>query len=222
MKSVESKNPVVHAALLGGIALVAAVFLIIGSAVTKLPIAERKQEDLVRSLATVIPTKLYDNELSEDFMMSTDRKGRTYKVYRARKGDLVVAVAFERFVNAYAKVHLIMGVDASGRILGVRVLDHQETPGLGDKIEEKKSPWIRSFDGLSLNNTPRASWGVKKDGGIFDQFSGATITPRAVVKSVREGLEFFRFRKAEFLSREPAKSPDKASLSSNAMRGAAL
>lgn len=215
MFAIESKNPAIHALLLGGIALVAAVFLIIGSAVTKLPISERNHEDLVRSLAMVIPASLYDNELSEDILISVDAKGDSYKIYRARKGDEVVAVAFERFVNAYAKVHLIMGVDANGAILGVRVLSHQETPGLGDKIEVTKTPWIKSFDGLSLSNTPRASWGVKKDGGIFDQFSGATITPRAVVRSVHEGLEFFKLRQEDFLSNENVSPTDSQTLSNN-------
>ncbi len=196
----ESKNPVVHAVLLAIIALVAAVFLILGNMATKHSIALRKYEDLVRSLNMVIPAKKHDNDLTKDTTRVADEQGRSYRVYLARKNGKVTAVAFERFVNAYAKVHLIMGVDASGRILGVRVLEHQETPGLGDQIEAAKSDWIFSFDGLSLDNTPRRKWGVKKDGGMFDQFSGATITPRAVVKTVHEGLEFFRLNKTALLS----------------------
>ena len=200
MQNIESKNPLVHAGLLGGIALVAAVFLILGNIATKLSIQLRVYEDLEHSLAIVIPKRLHDNDPTKDIFYALDEQGLTHTVYRARMGDEVTAVAFERFVNAYAKVHLIMAIDAQGKVLGVRVLAHQETPGLGDKIEVKKSDWIKSFDGLSLANTPSNKWGVKKDGGMFDQFSGATITPRAVVKSVRKGLEFFRANKAALLT----------------------
>jgi Na+-translocating ferredoxin:NAD+ oxidoreductase subunit G len=79
----------------------------------------------------------------------------------------------------------------------VRVLKHAETPGLGDKIEVKKDNWIKSFDGKSLGDPAPEKWGVKKDSGIFDQFAGATITPRAVVKAVKGGLEFFAAHKSE-------------------------
>ena len=211
MNWVESKNPVVHAGLLGGIALVAAVFLIVGNIATKLSIQLREYEDLEHSLAIVIPEKLHDNDPTKDITFVLDAQGIAQKVYRARRGDDVTAVAFERFVDAYAKVHLIMAIDARGKVLGVRVLAHKETPGLGDKIEVKKSDWIKGFDGLSLSNTPGAKWGVKKDGGMFDQFSGATITPRAVVKSVHAGLEFFRLNEAELLFGRTNKKPDSKS-----------
>ena len=211
----ESKNPVVHALLLAGIALVAAVFLIIGNIATKLSIELREYEDLEHSLAIVIPARLYDNDLTKDITHAVDTKGEQQKVHRARLNGKVTAVAFERFVNAYAKVHLIMAIDARGRILGVRVLAHQETPGLGDKIEVAKSDWIKGFDGLSLKNTPREKWGVKKDGGIFDQFSGATITPRAVVKSVHQGMRFFRLNKEALLSGKDQIAPDSEALSTN-------
>ncbi len=86
---------------------------------------------------------------------------------------------------------MIMGVDRIGTLLGVRVISHAETPGLGDKIEASKSDWILKFNGRSLNDPPPTGWAVKKDGGIFDQFTGATITPRALVGAVKNGLEFF-------------------------------
>ena len=85
-------------------------------------------------------------------------------------------------------IFLLIGVLADGRLAGVRVIGHKETPGLGDKIELAKSPWIRSFDGTSLSDPDEAGWAVKKDGGQFDQFAGATITPRAVVKAVHKAL----------------------------------
>ncbi len=214
MQNVERNSPVVHALLLGGIALVAAFFLIIGHLATRQSIALRQHEDLVRSLRMVVPARLHDNELSRDFVIVPDENGKKgggdgRKVYLSRKKGRVTAVAFEKYVNAYARLHLIMGVDASGEILGVRVLEHQETPGLGDAIEVRKSDWIKGFDGLSLSNTPRRKWGVKKDGGMFDQFSGATITPRAVVKAVREGLLFFQRHKAQLLSAPLSDRPEK-------------
>ena len=94
--------------------------------------------------------------------------------------------------SGYAgEMKLMMGLAADGKLLGVRVLAHKETPGLGDKIEVKKGPWIERFTGLSVGNPPIERWKVKKDGGDFDQFAGATITPRAVLKAIRSGLEFF-------------------------------
>ena len=199
---IKSKNPAIHALLLGGIALVAAFFLILGNLATKQAIADRLHEDLVRSLDMVIPATLYDNDLTLDMSVAVDAMGKSRKLHLARKNGKVTAVAFERTVNGYMSIHLVMAIDAGGEVLGVRVLKHEETPGLGDKIEVTKSDWIKSFDGLSLDNTPRTQWGVKKDGGRFDQFSGATITPRAVVKAVREGLEFFRLNKQKILAGE--------------------
>jgi electron transport complex protein RnfG len=98
----------------------------------------------------------------------------------------------------------MMGVDRDGSVLGVRVIKHTETPGLGDKIDPAKSNWIYEFEGRSLGDPPPAKFAVKKDGGVFDQFAGATITPRAVVKSVKGGLEFFAREKARLLADEGA------------------
>ncbi|MDD1651077.1 MAG: RnfABCDGE type electron transport complex subunit G, partial [Methylococcaceae bacterium] len=96
-------------------------------------------------------------------------------------------------------ITLMMGIDKSGTVLGVRVVAHAETPGLGDKIEREKSPWVLAFDQRSLTNTPPERWRVKKDGGDFDQFAGATITPRAVVRGVEAGLQLFRKHRSEWL-----------------------
>ena len=94
-----------------------------------------------------------------------------------------------------------------GSIAGVRIIQHTETPGLGDKIETKKSDWVYAFNNLSLHNPETSAWGVKKDGGIFDQFTGATITPRVVVKSIHNALLFFKQNKEQLL-----KAADKSSL----------
>ncbi len=195
-----SDNPGVHALLLAAIAFVAALFLVIGNLVTKSPISQRQYEDLVRSLQIVIPEHLHDNDPTQEFVYLKGWQGRPVKIYRARRKGRITAVAFERYISGYSKIHLVMALDVSGKVLGVRVLDHEETPGLGDRIEIEKSDWITKFDGRSLDNTSTQDWGVKKDGGVFDQFTGATITPRAVVKAVHEGLVFFRQNKVRILT----------------------
>lgn len=110
-------------------------------------------------------------------------------IYVAKLEGKVSGLALPVTAAGYGgDIDMIMGVDNTGTILGVRVIGHKETPGLGDKIEFAKDPWITAFNGLSLSNTPPQAWAVKKDGGQFDQFTGATITPRAIVKSVHQGL----------------------------------
>ncbi|WP_305857164.1 electron transport complex subunit RsxG [Balneatrix alpica] len=102
-------------------------------------------------------------------------------------------------------IELVVGIWADGRLAGVRVLQHKETPGLGDKIETRKSDWIHSFAGLSLTAVPEQAWAVKKDGGQFDQFTGATITPRAIVHAVERALQYFNHQRAKLLSAEASK-----------------
>ena len=121
------------------------------------------------------------------------------------RGEAKGAV-FRMAARGYADdVVVLIGVDVDGRILGVRVVKHKETPGLGDKIEVAKSGWIRDFDGKSLGNPEASRFAVKKDGGDFDQFAGATITPRAVVKAVKQGLEFFATHRDAILATENSK-----------------
>lgn len=98
------------------------------------------------------------------------------------------------------KIDLVVGIKHDGTVLGVRVIEHKETPGLGDKIELKKSDWILSFNGTSLTMPAANKWAVKKDDGHFDQFSGATITPRAVVNAVKNALDFFAQNKKLLLA----------------------
>ena len=119
--------------------------------------------------------------------------------YRARKNDLPVAI----IINAIApdgysgKIHLLIGIYYDGSIAGVRVVKHAETPGLGDAIEVRKSDWILNFDQRSLENPSITEWKVKRDGGYFDQMTGATITPRSIVKAVKNTLIYFRDHKEE-------------------------
>ena len=186
--------------LLGGVALLTSAVMGIADRLTRTDIANRQLEDLQATLQQVIPAGYYDNELVRDTATIQDGE-RSVVVYRARKAGQVQAVCYQVSAPGYGNtaIAIIMGVDRSGALLGTRVVSHNETPGLGDKIELSKSDWILSFTGRSLTNPPPEKWGVKKDGGVFDQFTGATITPRAVVKAVKGGLEFFTAHRAALL-----------------------
>jgi len=202
-----------QAMLLGGMATLASSLLVLGDMETRNDIALRQAEDLKASLRQVLPDAIHDNDLLSDVITLPlkNASGQPLKVYRAHLGDKISAVAFEISAIGYAgPVTSIMGVGANGEVLGVRVLSHAETPGLGDRIELSRSNWILSFNGHSMDNTTSTQWHVKKDGGQFDQFTGATITPRAVVKSVYEGLEHFNQYRSELLAQSQASAPEAA------------
>lgn len=185
-------TPVQHGVLLALFALGAGVLLSLAADLTAEAIAERRAEDLRASLANVVPAALYQNDLAGDVATVEDAQAGPITVHRARKDGAVVAAAYEMTGQGYGgDITVLIGVDRSGTLLGVRVLSHTETPGLGDWIEAARSDWILGFAGLSLGDPPVEQWAVKKDGGRFDQFSGATITPRAVVEAIREGLQAF-------------------------------
>jgi electron transport complex protein RnfG len=194
-----------QAGLLGLVALVASAALALAAHHTRAPIAAAEARDLEASLSQVLPANFSDNALATDTLLVTDADGAPVKVYRARKSGLVQGVIYQVSGKGYAgPIALVMGVDRDGTLLGVRVTKHSETPGLGDKIDAAKSDWIHSFDGKSLAQPPTSRWAVKKDGGEFDQFTGATITPRAVVKAVKQGLAFFASHRAELVDEKPA------------------
>lgn len=188
----------IHGLILFAFCLGFGLLLAVTNDVTLDDIGARALEDKQNSLSQVLPDELHDNNPVTDTLTLTNPEGKEITVYRARKGDAVTGVAYEIFGTGYAgEIRLMMGIATDGKLLGVRVLAHKETPGLGDKIEAKKGPWIERFTGLSLGNPPLERWKVKKDGGDFDQFAGATITPRGVVAAVRKGQEFFAENKAK-------------------------
>ncbi len=159
-------------------------------------IEENQRQTLLHSLQNLIPADHYDNDLLADAVqISLSERGlKPVTVYRARKSGKPVAAVFSTVApDGYSgEIRLLVAVKADGSLAGVRVLAHKETPGLGDLIDESKSLWILGFDGLSLGNPPEKQWKVKRDGGSFDQFTGATVTPRAVVKAVKNILLFFK------------------------------
>ena len=188
-----------HAGVLGGFSLAATLLLALAHTFTREPIEARALDDLRKSLAQVIPQAIHDNNPATD-SFELPQPGGALRVYRARRAGRVTGVAFETHGRGYSgDIRVLLGVAADGRLLGVRVLQHAETPGLGDKIEVARSDWIKRFTGLKLGDPPEAQWAVKKDGGQFDQFAGATITPRAVVTSVRNGLRLFAAQRKTLL-----------------------
>lgn len=172
---------------------------------TKDEIALRKKEKLLSVLNEVVPPAIYDNRFFANCtVVTSDMLGPKdhQRVYRALKDGTPVAVAIETTApNGYGgAIDLVIGVDINGEVLGVRAVEHQETPGLGDKIELAISDWILSFTGKSYTDDNAQQWRVKKDGGQFDQFTGATITPRAVVGKVADTLQYFTNNKQQLFS----------------------
>lgn len=163
---------------------------------TKKDIKLAEKQTILSSFNQVLPKILYNNHPLEDTETVTNSAylgtSKPVTIYRARKNGQPVGVIFETIApDGYSgNIYILMAVLANHTISGVRVLKHHETPGLGDKIEIKKSHWVTEFNGKSIQNSNDPAWHVKKDRGQFDQFTGATITPRAVVKAVKKGLLF--------------------------------
>ena len=196
----------VAALILTGFAVVGTGLVAVTYTGTKDIIAEAQRKVLEANLNQLVPADRYDNRITEDAIEVTAPEwlgtDQPVKVYRARKDGQPVAL----FATPYAPdgysgpIQLLIGVYADGTLAGARVLAHKETPGLGDGIEERRSPWILAFTGKSLGNPEPARWKVKKDGGAFDQFTGATITPRAVIKATRKFLEYVQTHQAQLFA----------------------
>jgi electron transport complex protein RnfG len=197
------EHPFYQPVLLGIITLLASASLSWASSATREAIAAAEARDLRDSLSQVLPAGFADNDLladSADIDMAGEAPLRVYRA-RGKTGETVKGVVFKVVGKGYGgEIVVLMAVDREGGLLGARILKHTETPGLGDKIEVAKSNWINDFSGKSLAT---ANWAVKKDGGDFDQFAGATITPRAVVGAVKAGLETFARHKAALLAETP-------------------
>lgn len=177
---------------------VATTLLIAGTyLLTKERIGEQKRMAEEKALLEIVPRERHDNSMLDDIItVGPESQGlnltENKRIYRARRGDEVIAAIIPvRAPDGYTgDIDLIVGVNADGSVAGVRALSHKETPGLGDKVDIRKSNWILGFDGHSLDNPAPAGWAVKKDKGVFDQFTGATITPRAVVAATLRALQY--------------------------------
>ena len=202
------------AAALGLVAVIGTSLLTGVDTLTADRIAAQERRVILDQLGQIIPRE-YDNSLLEDRIVFSDDdhfpKGQLVTAYRARLNKQPVAVVLKfNAVNGYnGNISLLAGINFDGTLRGVRVISHKETPGLGDAIEVEKSNWINSFEGKSLKRPEPALWTVKRDGGSFDQFTGATITPRAVVDAVRLALEYFETNR-QFLF-EAAADPSRSS-----------
>ncbi len=162
---------------------------------TRQRIADQEAAALRARLGEVLDPQLHDNDLAQAVLTVRDpeRLGhdRPVRVFLARLEGNPSAVVVETLApDGYnGAIELLVGVDLAGVVTGVRVVKHRETPGLGDPIEARRSDWIEGFRGRSLGDPPAARWTVRKDGGDFDQFTGATITPRAVTQAVARTLD---------------------------------
>jgi len=179
-------------------AIITAGLIALTQVVTKDRIADQIKQARSKALLEIVPVGQFDNDLLDDaFWLKAEKE-------LGLKEDAEAFVALNNGQPRYfilpiiapdgytGPIRLIMSIDLAGTITGLRVIEHKETPGLGDKIDIKKSDWVRSFEGRSLANTSESAWAVKKDGGDFDQMTGATITPRAIVNAVYKGLQYFK------------------------------
>lgn len=189
-----SKNSLI----LGAFALITAGMLALTNLGTQDRIAAAERAAQQRALFEIIPRTRHNNDLLTDTLDIPPSNWKqlglhqSQPMYIARQDGLTIAIIIPAIAHdGYSgDIEMIVGVNRDHTLAGVRILKHKETPGLGDKIELKKNPWILGFNGKSLTLPVLEDWKVKKDGGTFDQFAGATITPRAVVGQIKRVLEF--------------------------------
>lgn len=216
-KNAETRVNMVRAAwLLGLFAVFTTTLVAVSYDVTRGRIAANQREAVLRSLHEIIPPHLHDNDLVQDAIQVTDREllgtPKPLTIYRARRdGKPTAAIIACEAPDGYSgPIRMLVGVLYDGTIAGVRITAHKETPGLGDYIEEDKSDWIQGFDFKSLYDPHEQGWHVRRDGGIFDQVSGATVTPRAVVKATRNALLYYAGHRYEIFTK-PAESTEATS-----------
>jgi electron transport complex protein RnfG len=209
------KGMIRSAAALGLVAIAGTGLLTGVDFLTADRIAAQERRVILEQLGQIIPEQ-YDNQLLDDQFTFRDEpcfpNGQEVIAYRARQqGEPRAVILKFNAVNGYnGNITLLAGINSNGSLRGVRIISHKETPGLGDAIEIEKSDWALDFSGKSLNNPEPGKWAVKRDGGEFDQFTGATITPRAVVDAVRLALEYFEANR-EYLFDTAAESAESTS-----------
>lgn len=200
-----SRSMLKNSSILALFAALAVTVVAITQQSTATRIVEAQRAAKIRALGEILPAHSYDNALLDNVIYLNESSlghREDTPAYLASIGDKPVAVILQANApDGYSgSIHLMIGIMADGKLSGVRVIQHKETPGLGDLIELAKGPWIKSFDGKSLSNPGKHGWAVKKDHGDFDQFAGATITPRAVVNAVHKALQYFDQHHAELFS----------------------
>jgi len=181
-----------HARILAAFALIVTSIVSLTHWLTEARISNNQLVELQATLGQVLPSSSFNNQLHDDSITVTDSNNQQVRtIYRARLNEITTAVAVTAVASDgyVGDINLLVGIHENGTIASVRVTQHRETPGLGDKIEYRRSNWITQFASSSISNPQ--NWTVKKDGGDFDQLTGATITPRAVVHAVSDTLHFF-------------------------------
>ncbi len=169
-------------------------------------IADNERLALLRKLNQILPSEQYSNDLLHTTLRieADDRLGqkKSSTVYIAKQQNTISAMIFSVIApKGYSgEIKMLVGINIDGTLAGVRIVSHKETPGLGDAVETEKSDWVFGFNGKSLNQPEGKNWKVKRDGGVFDQFTGATITPRAVVQAVHLCLVYFDRHKKELIA----------------------
>lgn len=195
--------------VLAVVAAICTALVAITWSVTSPRIEERNRQYLEDSLSPALAEIYYDNDLSESTLVIPPPHGlpgrepvTVYRLYR--DGEPAAAVFIVSAPGGYAgPIRLLIGIEYDGEVTAVRVLAHSETPGLGDLIESSRSNWLQQFEEASLGDPPRERWAIKRDGGAFDQLTGASVTPRAVVRGIKETLIYFEAnRERLFAARE--------------------
>ena len=200
--------------VLGLFALITSLLLAGTHLATKDKIADSQRRAAQKALLEIIPEERHDNDILTDTLSIPQHYWSTLglekggELHLARKNGKVIALIVPTVApDGYSgAIEMIVGINLDGKIAGVRILNHNETPGLGDKVELKKSPWVLSFDGRSIGSPPAERWKVKKDKGDFDQFTGATITPRAIVAQVARTLLYLSEDKNRILKASQVKN----------------
>lgn len=176
---------------------------------TRERIAEEQRKAAEKALLEIVPLHRHNNAMLDDTVAVGAEASllglrKDADIYVARQDGVPVAIILPAIArDGYSgDIQLIIGINFDGTVAGVRVLAHRETPGLGDKVDLKKSPWILGFNGRSLADPLPEKWAVKKDRGVFDQFTGATITPRAVTAAVKRALDYYAEHRNELLDIE--------------------
>jgi electron transport complex protein RnfG len=165
-----------------------------------------QRAERLKQLTAILGDVAYDNDPLTDTLLVSDAEylgsDEPVLIHRVRLGDQPVAVLLNVVApDGYTgALRMLVAIDTQGRLLGVRVLEHRETPGLGDFVEERRTDWIHGFDGRSLADPPLARWQVRKDGGDFDQYTGATVTSRAVTHAVRDALTYVERHRADIFA----------------------
>lgn len=213
-----------NSVLLGIFALVTAGVLAATKFATNDRIAASERAAAQKALLQIVPLNRHSNDMLVDTYPIAEKywqelglkKGGNINI--ARDEDEIVAAIIPAVApDGYSgNIGMMVGVNIDGSLAGVRIITHKETPGLGDKVDLKKSDWVLSFNGKSLLYPQPDQWAVKKDGGEFDAFTGATITPRAVVGAVKRTLEFFEKIKPILLQQGAKTEPSANSQESDA------